>query len=117
MLVKSGWKEETSDIKVLPVDAKTGVTVYRVYNPNNGGAHVYTTNPEEVKMLLAAGWEEGVAVFKTPAAGTANTLPVYRVYNTGSKNGEHQFTTSAAEKDNLVNHGWKLEGTPWYSFK
>ena len=117
MLVKAGWKEEPSDIKVLHVDAKTGVTVYRVYNPNNGGAHVYTTNPEEVKMLLAAGWEEGVAVFKTPAAGTANTLPVYRVYNTGSKNGEHQFTTSAAEKDNLVNHGWKLEGTPWYSFK
>lgn len=117
MLVKAGWKEELSDIKVLPVDAKTGVTVYRVYNPNNGGAHVFTTNPAEVKMLLDAGWEEGVAVFKTPAAGTANTLPVYRVYNTGSKNGEHQFTTSAAEKDNLVNHGWKLEGTPWYSFK
>ena len=117
MLVAAGWKEETSDIKVLPVDAKTGVTVYRVYNPNNGGAHVFTTNPAEVKMLLDAGWEEGVAVFKTPAAGTANTLPVYRVYNTGSKNGEHQFTTSAAEKDNLVNHGWKLEGTPWYSFK
>ena len=98
MLVAAGWKEETSDIKVLPVDAKTGVTVYRVYNPNNGGAHVFTTNPAEVKMLLDAGWEEGVAVFKTPAAGTANTLPVYRVYNTGSKNGEHQFTTSAAEK-------------------
>ena len=117
MLVAAGWKEETSDIKVLPVDAKTGVTVYRVYNPNNGGAHVFTTNPAEVKMLLDAGWEEGVAVFKTPAAGTANTLPVYRVYNTGSKNGEHQFTTSAAERDNLVNHGWKLEGTPWYSFK
>ena len=69
-LVKSGWKEEPSTIKVLPVSATEGVAIYRVYNPNGGGTHMYTQNPAEVQFLLTNGWKEGKVVFKT-AASTA----------------------------------------------
>ena len=36
---------------------------------------------------------------------------MYRVYNPNS--GEHFFTNSVAEKDNLVSVGWSYEGTAW----
>lgn len=40
-----------------------------------------------------------------------NPLPMYRVYNHWS--GEHLFTMSGDEVDNLVKLGWKDEGTAW----
>ena len=39
--------------------------------------------------------------------------PVYRLYNPNA--GDHHYTTSAAEKDNLVKVGWRYEGIGWYS--
>ena len=44
-----------------------------------------------------------------PADGDAT---VYRLRN--ETTGEHLYTVSAAEKDNLIqNAGWVLEGTPY----
>lgn len=117
MLVKSGWKEEPSSIKVLPVSATEGVAIYRVYNPNGGGTHMYTQNPAEVQFLLNNGWKEGKIVFKTAESTNANAVPVYRLKNPNSKNGEHQFTTNAAERAMLLNATWGDEGVAFYSFK
>lgn len=36
---------------------------------------------------------------------------MYRVYNPNS--GEHFYTSNKAEKDHLVNLGWKYEGIGW----
>ena len=116
-LVKSGWKEEPSTIKVLPVSATEGVAIYRVYNPNGGGTHMYTQNPAEVQFLLTNGWKEGKVVFKTAASTATDAVPVYRLKNPNSKNGEHQFTTSAAERAMLLNASWGDEGIAFYSFK
>ena len=116
-LVKSGWKEEPSTIKVLPVSATEGVAIYRVYNPNFGGTHMYTQNPAEVQFLLTNGWKEGKVVFKTAASTATDAVPVYRLKNPNSKNGEHQFTTSAAERAMLLNASWGDEGIAFYSFK
>ncbi|MCR5594054.1 MAG: hypothetical protein K6F79_09950 [Saccharofermentans sp.] len=44
--------------------------------------------------------------------GNSNT-PVYRLYN--SNGGEHHYTTSVAEKNNLVAMGWSDEGIGWKS--
>ena len=117
MLVKAGWKEEPSNIKVLPVSASEGIAIYRVYNPNFGGTHMYTQNPAEVQFLLQNGWKEGKVVFRTAASTTAGAVPVYRLKNPNSKNGEHQFTTSAAERTMLLNATWGDEGIAFYSFK
>ena len=38
---------------------------------------------------------------------------MYRMYNPNS--GEHFYTASATERNNLVNAGWKYEGIGWYS--
>ena len=38
---------------------------------------------------------------------------VHRMYNPNS--GEHFYTLSDAEKNNLVNAGWKYEGAGWYT--
>jgi len=38
---------------------------------------------------------------------------VYRLYNT--KSGEHMFTRSTSERDNLYNLGWFYEGIAWIS--
>lgn len=116
-LVKSGWKEEPSTIKVLPVSATEGVAIYRVYNPNGGGTHMYTQNPAEVQFLLTNGWKEGKIVFKTAVSTASDAVPVYRLKNPNSKNGEHQFTTSAAERAMLLNASWGDEGIAFYSFK
>ena len=117
MLVKAGWKEEPSNIKVLPVSASEGIAIYRVYNPNFGGTHMYTQNPAEVQFLLQNGWKEGKVVFRTAESTTAGAVPVYRLKNPNSKNGEHQFTTSAAERTMLLNATWGDEGIAFYSFK
>ena len=39
-------------------------------------------------------------------------VPVYRLYN---PHGKHCFTTSAGERANLIQLGWKDEGTAWYA--
>lgn len=39
------------------------------------------------------------------------TEPMYRVYNPNS--GEHFYTASAGERNNLVNVGWNYEGVGW----
>ena len=46
---------------------------------------------------------------------STSSNPVYRVYNTHT--GEHFYTTSSFEKDNLVMTGWDYEGTGWASPK
>ena len=93
-----------------------GTVIYRVYNPNNGGTHMYTKNPAEVIYLVQHGWQEGKPVFRTAEATAASLKPVYRLKNPNSKNGEHQFTTSAAEKAMLLANGWGDEGIAFYSF-
>ena len=92
--------------------SKRRKAVYRVYNPNKGGMHVYTTNASEVNLLKAAGWTAEGTVFYT---ASANGTPVYRLYNPNSTNGQHHYTSSVSEKNYLVSIGWKYEGVAWYS--
>ena len=44
-------------------------------------------------------------------AADAQTTPMYRLYNPNS--GEHFYTGSMEEKDNLVSVGWNYEGIAW----
>ena len=63
MLVKAGWKDE--GIAFYAEDEKTGMPLYRLYNPNAAsGAHHYTTSTDERDMLANTGWiKEGTGFY------------------------------------------------------
>lgn len=92
--------------------------VYRLYNKVSGDHH-YTTSAGERDLLVSRhGWtSEGVA-FYSAAKGSARVVTVNRVYNGGLMRGQHHYTTSTAERDNLVRyHGWANEGVGFYGLK
>ena len=87
----------------------TGITMYRLYNPNSG-EHFYTKDASEKSTLVRAGWkDEGIGWIAPEKSNT----PVYRLYNENA--GDHHYTMNASERDGLIGAGWKDEGTGWYS--
>ena len=58
---------------------------------------------------MSVGWNDEGVGWVAPAAGD----PVYRLYN--QYGGEHHYTTSVVERDNLISVGWNDEGVGWYS--
>ena len=99
---------KTAEEPVLVPAATSGITMWRLYNPNSG-EHFYTGNLYEAKQVAKAGWNwEGVG-WVAPSSGE----PVYRLYNPNA--GDHQYTLHAAERDMLVTVGWNYEGIGWYS--
>ena len=89
--------------------ASTGVTMYRLYNPNSG-EHFYTKDASERDNLVSIGWKSEGTAWTAP---TSSNTPVYRVYNPNS--GEHHYTKDAGERSSLVALGWNYEGIGWYS--
>lgn len=59
------------------------------------------------------GCEHTLALFFCPLRPVAPCF--YRQYNPNAKAGLHNYTTSAAERDALINAGWKDEGIAWYA--
>ena len=49
----------------------------------------------------------------TGSAPGAGSAPMYRCYNPNS--GEHFYTASAGERDQIVSVGWRYEGIGWYA--
>ena len=60
----------------------------------------------------------GIAIPETPTVSLVTVLPyseaVYRLYNPNS--GEHFFTKSTTEKDQLTQAGWQYEAISWQSY-
>jgi len=84
--------------------ASTGVSVYRLYNPNTG-EHFYTENAYEKNSLSNSGWKyEGIG-WQSATSGT----PVYRVYNPNAKGGDHYYTMSRYEAQSLISQGWRWD--------
>ena len=92
--------------------------VYRLYNMKSGDHHYTTSKGERDKLLAGGDWrDEGIAFHSADKANPGN-IPVYRVYNGRLKRGQHHYTTSAGERDALVNaHGWRDEGIGFYGYK
>lgn len=76
----------------------TTINLYDFQNIGNFTIHVYSGS-----TAITANW---FSVESLPGA-------MYRVYNPNS--GEHFYTASAAEKNNLVSLGWVSEGIGWYA--
>jgi len=103
-----GFQLEIANFFQLYAGSHAGlVPFYRCYSP--GGFHFYTQDPgcEGVPV------NEGVLGFIATNEGTAGAVPLYRLY-LGS-NGDHFYTTSAAERDNAVaTYGYVYEGVAGY---
>ena len=103
--------------KVIVQSFVQPAAMYRLYNPNSG-EHFFTASKEEYDSLGTLGWKQEGNAWIAP---DMSETPVYRLYNdnnrdsAGNVNGYHHYTTSAAERDNLVSLGWKDEGIGWYS--
>ncbi|KGH34348.1 hypothetical protein [Lactococcus cremoris] len=96
------------------VTANFNGPVYRLYNPNSG-EHVYTMVLAEKNNLVSLGWGyEGVlgTSYYTMNGQTYDKIPVYRLYSKNS--GEHLYTTSDYEVNQLKTYGWANEGIVFY---
>ncbi len=114
ILVRLGWRLEASEdfYSVEAIDADA-LPVYRLYNPNGGGMHMFTTDSKGAVDLRRQGWTyEGIAfyVYKTTSLkGTEQ----YRLYNPYSPSGEHVWTSDETGRDYLKKIGWHYEGVAW----
>lgn len=76
------------------------------------GSMIYST--EELRTALNVYRQDGTSlrpeqIFVNDSA--INGKRMYRLYNPNS--GEHFYTSNAAERNSLINAGWKYEGTGW----
>lgn len=96
------------------VTANFNGPVYRLYNPNSG-EHVYTMGLTEKNNLVHLGWGyEGIlgTSYYTMNGQNYDKIPVYRLYSKNS--GEHLYTTSNYEVNQLKNYDWVNEGIVFY---
>ena len=93
------------------VDAIVQVKVTRLLNPNTG-EHLFTSDQNEVQVLMGYGWQwEGIA-WNAPAMSTGT--PIYRLYN--PNNHDHLYTDDANEYAVLQKeYGWQGEDVQFYS--
>lgn len=107
-LKRLGWNDEGVAWKA-PKSA--GKKVYRLYNPDTHDHH-YTSSVKERKALVNRhGWKSEGVCWRSFTPASAGGKKVYRLYNPGAPVGQHLFTTSARERDALVNgYGWISEG-------
>lgn len=87
--------------------AQGAVTIYRLYNPQNG-EHLYTADANEKNVLFQKhGWGYEGEAWYAPTKGK-DSLPVYRLYNAGLQN--HLYTIDTNEVHVLTTkHGWKKD--------
>ena len=84
------------------------VPVYGLYNPNSG-EHVFTVLEDERDNLVTNGWENEGVKWYAPTTG----MDVYRLYKpnvtdaAGNPVGDHRYTTSTSERDELLAAGWQ----------
>lgn len=108
--------EEHKDADVKLID------VVRLYNPWTG-EHLFSADQAEVAAREKDGWKNEGTFWKAYAhvgdwqvkfaGGQKWGTAVYRLYN--ANNGEHLYTTSHEEYNNLKAIGWTGEGISFYS--
>lgn len=62
------------------------------------------------KFLVGVLFTMGL-VLLSPSASAESSISMYRMYNPNS--GEHLYTRSVGERDNLKRYGWHYEGIAW----
>ena len=83
-----------------------GGEVRRLYHPDGGGDHLYTTSKAEIEKLVnEEHWADEGVMFTAPCPGR---YPVFRMLNPNSI--DHFWTTSYSECERMQAAGWRYEG-------
>ncbi|MCA9652635.1 MAG: hypothetical protein KC501_22145 [Myxococcales bacterium] len=102
-----GFDLESANFYYLYSGPHPGLTAFHRCLTGSG-FHFYTQSATCEGTTL-----EGVMGYIATAAGTAGSVPLYRLYR--AANGDHFYTTSAAERDNAINTlGYVAEGVAGY---
>lgn len=124
--IDEGWNQETVDsyantFKVSPTPSGIyTVPVYRVYNKNHGGFHLYTFGKGEADILVSRGWQHengGNPVYYCASNSSAGGIGIYRAYNPNSKSGQQHYCPWA-EYQSLLSKGWRPNNNSkayWFS--
>ena len=104
-----------------PVTGSNGTQLYRFFNAK-ASYHFMTTSATEAAVVSSnPSWgyaEEGRSFTVSTQAAADATTPVYRFFRIVSGVGQHFYTSSEAERQNiLANPGWgyQAEGVGWYA--
>jgi hypothetical protein len=91
------------NVPVLIEPSSMQTLVFRFYNTQNG-VHVYTSSEEERDDILfdLPQYNYEGPVFATPTPADPNAVEVYRFFNGNVPGGAHFYTTSVAERDQIV---------------
>lgn len=114
-----GWSADDPANAAYESD-ENHVSFYRLYN-SYSGEHLFTTDAGERDALAKIGWSvESGGEDDPSSAGLVGMFedlpenddyrPIYRLYNPYSPQGEHHYTTSKDEYDQLQTIGWVGEG-------
>lgn len=104
-----------------PVTGTGGTSLNRFFNPK-AGYHFMTTSDTEAQSVRShPEWgyqDEGKSYSVSKNASVDANTPVYRFYRVLDGLGQHFYTSSEAEKQNVIANpswGYNFEGVAWYA--
>ena len=86
------------------------IIVEHAFIDNRSDAANFLNSPEKLRRLGVAD-AAGIANYFGLSKAGASDGTMYRLYNPNS--GEHFYTASSGERDNLIAVGWNYEGVGW----
>jgi hypothetical protein len=104
------FKTEGIAGSILSTQSGGTVPLYRMSNAN--GDYVLITDVNEINRMRAAGYQDGGIIGYVASAQMAGTQPFYRLVKPDGSG--HFFTTSASERAQVLQRGWKDEGVTAY---
>ncbi len=101
----AGWLDESysgADWSLATSSFNGGLAVQGVYDPNLPGYHYYTLSTYEVASLVSQGWQSNPLLVPGYmwTTNVPGTVEVYYIYN--SISGQRIWTTSAAERAQIL---------------
>jgi Repeat of unknown function (DUF5648) len=104
-----------------PVTGAGAAQLYRFFNPR-ASYHFMTTSANEAAIVAQnPSWgyqSEGLSYSVSTTKTASATTPVYRFYRVVDGMGQHFYTSSEAERQNILANpawGYQYEGIAWYA--
>ena len=109
-IVGNGYGVEYREYFATYASNVSGTTpLYRSYNENGTGAHLFTINLQEYQNTINAGWRDEGIVGYVLSSNVSGTIPIYRWYNKLS--GDFLLSNTSDERPS----DYKDEGIAFYT--
>ena len=103
------------DLSLYEAGSSVDVTINdtpMVFYASNTNTNGYALcGPACITVMFSNDYDNGIIMIIDTSV--FDTIDMYRLYNPNS--GEHFYTSSAFERQNLIDLGWNDEGTGWYA--